>query len=78
MKAKYIRTADNQIIIFGEGLKHSDFKHFNPASAGFISIGVNKDKNPVCECFGESESLKLKTDERDTYLAQSQILGINY
>lgn len=77
-RVKYIRTKDDEIIIFGEIMNHSDFGHFNPVSAGFISIGVNKDGNPTCSCYGHSISLRLDSEpERDTYLAMLT-LGFNF
>lgn len=77
-KAKYIRTKNNDIIVFSPALHHSSFKHRDPVSAGFISFGVDKDGNICCRCFGESQSLNLKSYENtDTILANRQILG-NY
>jgi hypothetical protein len=77
-RAKYIKTKDKEIIVFGEIMVHSDFKNMNPISAGFISFGINEDGNPTCSCYGESISLGLKSDEEeDTFLAQSQ-LGFRY
>lgn len=81
MKAKYIKTSNNVIIVFSELLQHSEFKDWNPVSAGFISIGIEKVEGyghyqPSCSCYGESISLKLKSDEeKDTALARRQILG---
>ena len=77
-RAKYIKTKDKEIIVFGEIMVHSDFKNMNPISAGFISFGINEEGNPTCSCYGESISLGLKSDEEeDTFLAQSQ-LGFRY
>jgi hypothetical protein len=77
-KAKYIKTKDKEIIVFGEIMVHSDFRHFNPISAGFIYFGNDKDGNPSCSCHGKSISLGLESDEEeDTFLAQSQ-LGFRY
>jgi hypothetical protein len=77
-KVKYIKTEDKEIIVFGEIMVHSDFKHMNPISAGFISFGINEEGNPTCKCYGESISLGLSSDEEeDTFLAQSQ-LGFMY
>lgn len=78
MKAKYIRTKHNEIIVFSELQKHNEFIHFNPISAGFICIGIGEDKNPDCTCYGESISLGLSSKEDDTRLAKKQILGIPY
>ena len=77
-RVKYIRTKDNEIIVFGELMQHSDFKHFDPISAGFISIGIGENGNPDCTCYGESISLNLKSMEDDTIIAKRQILGWNY
>jgi spore cortex formation protein SpoVR/YcgB (stage V sporulation) len=72
-KQKYVRLKQyDTIIIFPEGLNHSDFKHMNPISAGFCC--VEKDK---VQCFGESYSLRMKSDSEDTKLATKQIFGID-
>lgn len=69
---KYIRTKSNEIIIFSDGLDHNCFADVNPKSAGFIVI-----ENNHLMCFGENESLKLKSAAiEDTLLARKQILGI--
>jgi hypothetical protein len=73
-RVKYIRTKDNEIIVFGEIMQHSDFRHFNPVSAGFISFGINEEGNPTCRCFGESFSLRIKSNpEEDTMYAKRQL-----
>jgi hypothetical protein len=74
LKQKYIITENIKIIVFTELLLHSDFKSFNPISAGFISFGVNKEGNPTCSCYGESISLGLKSNpEEDTEIAKTQL-----
>ena len=82
MKAKYIKTKDNVIIVFPELLQHKDFRDWQPISAGFISIGIKTvDGYPEtdCTCYGESISLDLKADEEvDTALARKQILGYGF
>lgn len=71
---KYIRTKYNEIIIFGEIMQHSDFKLFNPISAGFISFGINEHGNPTCSCYGKSISLQLESiPKMDTMLAKMQL-----
>jgi hypothetical protein len=86
LKQKYIRTKNNEIIVFPELLQHSEFKHFEPVSAGFISINAKLEKHhreqqwceTSCKCYGESISLGLKSnEEEDTMLANKHILG-NY
>ena len=61
-RVKYIVTKDKEVVVFGELMQHSDFRHFDPISAGFISIGVNKDGNPTCSCYGRSVSLGIDSD----------------
>lgn len=74
MTAKYIKTASNRMIVFSASLKHSDFRNFNPVSAGFISFGVDKEGNPDCSCYGKSESLDIESHADDTMLAKRHIL----
>lgn len=73
-RIKYVRTENDEIIVFSELLNHSDFKKFNPISAGFISIGVNKEGNPSCNCYGSSYTLNMESKpEEDTELAKRQL-----
>jgi hypothetical protein len=67
--AKYIITRDGSVVVFSEAMRHSDFKHFNPISAGFIYF-----QNQKAICSGESTSLNLKSRAIDTRLANSQIV----
>jgi len=74
MDTKYIITESGNIVVFGPVFNHSDFKDFNPISAGFITFGVNKEGNPSCSCYGESISLKLKSNpDEDTTIAKRQL-----
>ena len=73
IKTKYIVTNTGEIIIFPGLLQHSEFKCFNPISAGFISFGVNEQGNPSCTCYGESVSLGLESREEDTQMAKRQL-----
>ena len=77
-KVKYIKTKDREIIVFSELMSHDEFKKYEPISAGFISFGVGKNRNPSCTCYGESVSLNLKSHEEDSQLAKMQILGWDY
>jgi hypothetical protein len=77
-KVKYVKTKDKQIIVFSEYFQHSDFKKFEPVSAGFIFFCIGNDGNPDCICQGESISLKLKSDPEDSELARRQVLGLSY
>lgn len=78
-KLKYVRTQDDVIIIFPEYIVHRDFFRFNPKSAGFVEIDIEFTSPPDTDmrirftCFGESQSLKLKSiPEEDSKLAQRQ------
>ena len=79
MKTKYIKTESNEIIMFGEIMLHSEFRHMNPVSAGFVSFGLNEDGNPTCSCYGGSITLGLSSDEEeDTRLAKQQFGLLHY
>ena len=74
--AKYIKTNDKKIIVFSGLNNHSDFKHFNPTSAGFIRFETDVAGDVNCVCYGSSISLQMKSDElEDTMLANMQITG---
>jgi hypothetical protein len=68
-KLKYIRTKDNEIIVFRETLVHKDFSKFEPVSAGFCHMN-STDRKVVC--YGESVSLRLKSLPEDSDLATHQ------
>ena len=81
-KVKYIRTIDNQIIVFPETIEHKRFKHFDPISAGFMSIVAIGDRVynagaiVQCSCYGESTSLGLVSNpEEDTKIANRQLFN---
>ena len=76
--AKYIRAKGNSIIVFSAALKHSEFKHFNPVSAGFVDFGVDRDGKMETWCYGKSESLGLQNHEDDDKLVRMQILNTRY
>jgi hypothetical protein len=77
-KAKYIKTKYKKIIVFSELQVHSEFKIFEPVSAGFIIFYVSENGNPSCECYGQSISLGIGSDTEDTSLARQQIIGLSY
>lgn len=72
-KMKYIKVGHyNSIVIFPPIIEHDTFKHLNPISAGFCYISEKK-----VDCFGESISLGLKSNEvEDSREATKQICGI--
>ena len=70
-KMKYVRLKTfDEIIIFPQVIEHSEFKRLDPISAGFCYIEYNK-----VTCFGESYSLKLKSDDEDSKIATNQLFG---
>lgn len=72
-KQKYVRLKQyNQVIIFNPILDHSQFHNFEPISAGFCHVGIDE-----IRCFGESITLKMKSDKQDSYFATKQIFGID-
>lgn len=73
-KTKYVKTENGEIIMFPETIMHSDFKKFNPISAGFCHI--RHDKKTV-ECYGESISLRLNSDpKKDSFEATCLHFGL--
>lgn len=74
MILKYIRTKNDDIIVFNDSIQHSEFKRFEPKSAGFISLSVD-DQEISCNCYGQSISLNLKSDPEDTALAQKRLFN---
>ncbi len=72
---KYIKTQRNEIIVFSENISHSDFKLFNPKTAGFISFYPTITGNIYCTCYGRSDSLGMGCDPNDSQLVANQILG---
>jgi len=70
-KQKYIIAKRfKEVVIFSDFIEHSRFRGLEPISAGFCYIGHNE-----VNCFGESISLNLKSDQNDSYLATKQIFG---
>ena len=70
-KQKYIRTQNDEIIIFPCVIEHSKFRYLNPISAGFCFINENN-----VECLGMSFSLNLMSNpEEDSMRATFQIFG---
>ena len=65
-KVKYIITKDNEIVVFGELMQHSDFRHLDPIRAGFISFGVNKHGNPTLPAMGEASACRWTPTLRRT------------
>lgn len=76
LKTKYIRTKDNDIIVFPAGISHDFFQHLKPISAGFIAFGVDDGEQPTVHCYGGSDSLGLESSPDDSRIARQRILGI--
>ena len=74
--AKYIRTKEDQIVIFSASLQHKTFAYLFPISAGFVMFGVDSNALPTITCYGESISLFISSrPEEDTALAKLHILA---
>lgn len=72
MKVKYVKLQSGEVILFPANIEHDTFRNLNPVTAGFCSI-----ENDRVECFGESYSLKLKSDARqDTLDATKHYFGV--
>lgn len=83
-KFKYIMFGFFTPVLFPEHIKHSDFAnlcHFGkPTSAGFAKIYIKpdltyKEEHEIDVCtFGESVSLKLKSDKEDARVIKNMIM----
>ena len=72
---KYVKTSLDHIIVFCGEISHDYFRDMNIVSAGFISFEPDTDGSPRCTCYGDSFSLKLKSDKEDTFLANLQLFN---
>lgn len=73
MTAKYI-VCDSGCIVFPSSFNHADFAKFKPTSAGSVTFYAEEGDNVVAHCYGESVSLKIKSDPKDGDLITRQIL----
>lgn len=74
LETKYIITENKMPILFTEGQLHSDFKHFNPISAGFVKITAHMNEPGAfisAEVYGGSDSLNLQSKPEDSKLINS-------
>ena len=78
MTAKYVITKSGNAIVFTMAMSHSDFKHLNIRSAGFVSFYSMEDGSVDCECTGLSESLGVKSDPTDKTYIKAQIIKQYY
>lgn len=67
LKIKYIRTNNDEFILFPSTITHSEFKDYKPISAGFVQI-----RNNEVVCFGNSFTLGLESLPEDSLLATRQ------
>lgn len=74
-KTKYVRTENDEIIVFPEMIPHSTFAHRKPVSAGFIEFKTDAAGKVVCECSGHSVGLDLMSQEDDSDMANIQLLN---
>lgn len=75
MQGKYIMT-DNGPILFPESFQHSDFKQHGPKSAGYFTIGKNKNREMSVFTYSDSFSLKLKPDKDDERKIKNYFDGV--
>ena len=66
---KYVKTTNEEIIIFPLVMQHNTFKHLNLASAGFCKISEGK-----VDCYGHSFSLGLKAFVKEDSLQATQFV----
>lgn len=71
-EVKYVRTSNDDIVVFPASMEHAKFKHLNPVSAGFIQFYVENNKIK-CECYGKSFSLDIEAKKEDNILADIQL-----
>lgn len=86
MKTKYItyKNKDSNfidMIVFSENETHSGVAkrmQIIPVSAGFIKVMASRDGDVYAECYGDSISLRLKSNpDEDSELANC-MLGLEY
>ena len=78
---KYIKLKSGSIIIFTGDLSHFDIAadlggKNNVESAGFVKVYPEKDALNV-SAFGESYTLKVKSDPTDAVLIERRLNGYN-
>ncbi len=70
---KYVKLPDDKIIVFPRSIKHTEFRSFEPVTAGYCEFSVI---DKTVTCWGESESLELSSDrENDSRIATEQFFG---
>lgn len=83
-KTKYITFEDaglEQMVIFGNLMQHRDVAHMMGVedkiiSAGFISVGHNREGDVVAQAYGRSISLSVDSRKEDDKLAM-RLLGLD-
>lgn len=78
---KYVMFDSDTPIIFPDHVTHANMAHTQgmPAtSAGFVHIGGRDEYgNPQFVCYGESVSLRLKSNEKDSQI-MNRTFGTTY
>ena len=78
MRIKYVMT-DKGPILFPESFKHSEFRRFDPISAGFVGIEIRYDgEKSFLRVFGKSESLKMEPDCNDVFLIERAFQEVSF
>lgn len=83
MKMKYVITSGTFPILFNECLVHGDVcSNFAVKSAGFCSVDFVKQKDgkiiTKVYCWGESETLKRKSNPEDASLIEQMLNNNSY
>lgn len=74
MKHKYVRTELGFILWpMTDDVYHSHIGRMYARSGNILSAGFAEVSEGVCWCYGESESLRIKSAKEDTALSAAQL-----
>ncbi len=84
-RTKYVVVEEGGLlvpILFSHLVPHSKFRHWNPVSAGFVSIDPvssgDGQTTTVVSVFGKSDSLDITSKPEDAGLIRKMILPQQY
>jgi hypothetical protein len=74
---KYVFNSDTcKVLIFhNKGMSHDECDFIRPTSAGFLRFYNDKNNELAVYCYGNSESLGLKSDEKDSEII-TRLIGV--
>ncbi|WPR70367.1 hypothetical protein SLW70_10475 [Flavobacterium sp. NG2] len=74
---KYVITKDNEPILFSIKILHSEIKNDSIRAGFLIILNGSKPRQYTVSCFGESSTLKLKSDKvKDKTIIESFLNSI--